>query len=431
MNTLTLDMSRILQTAWTWIERNLLSLGGLLQFGYVVLALLAARVVWGLMRRRAQEWAERPSSPLVRGVVLSLCRIVWPALFCLILGVGVAAGKVLEQPQHILSAVASLATAWIIISLTSSLIGNPFWGRVVAFLVWSGAALSIMGLLKPTMHLLDSLALDFGEVRLSLLGLLRAVIVFIVAFEAAVVIGRFLEGRIRASAQLSPTVQILMLNGSRITLYAAAGLMALASMGISLTSLAVLGGALGVGIGFGLQKIFSNLISGVILLLDKSIKPGDIIEVGDVTGTIASINARYSLIETVDGKEVLIPNEELISGRVTNWTRSNMDVRLTVEVGVSYASDIRQAMRLMEQAAGEHPRVLQKPAPRCMVLRFGESSVDLMLGAWINDPDNGVMPAKSDLMLRIWDLFKAHGIEIPFPQRDVNIRSMPGAPGGE
>lgn len=197
-------------------------------------------------------------------------------------------------------------------------------------------------------------------------------------------------------------------------------------MGVSLTSLAVVGGAVGVGIGFGLQKIFSNLVSGVILLQDKSIKPGDIIEVGGNLGSIQTLNARYALLRTLDGKEILVPNEELISGQVINWTRTDSTVRVAVPVGVAYDADVLLAMRLMEQAAAGVSRVLLGPPPRCLLMNFGESSVDLEMGAWITDPQNGLLSVRSEIYLAIWDLFRAHNIEIPFPQRDIHVKNLPG-----
>ena len=218
-----------------------------------------------------------------------------------------------------------------------------------------------MGLLKPTAKVLDSLALTLGDARVSVLGVLQAVVVFVLALEAAVLVSRFVEARAARAEHLSPAMRVLLTKGARFGLYALAALLALSSMGVSLTSLAVVGGAVGVGIGFGLQKIFSNLVSGVILLLDKSIKPGDIIVVGGNLGSIQTLNARYALLRTLDGKEILVPNEELISGQVINWTRTDSTVRVAVPVGVAYDADVRLAMRLMEQAAAGVPRV--RPAP--------------------------------------------------------------------
>ncbi|MDP2758138.1 MAG: mechanosensitive ion channel, partial [Desulfurivibrionaceae bacterium] len=188
-------------------------------------------------------------------------------------------------------------------------------------------------------------------------------------------------------------------------------------------------GAVGVGIGFGLQKIFSNLISGIILLLDKSIKPGDVITVGETYGWVNSLGARYTSLIAPDGKEFLIPNEDLITQQVENWSFSNSTVCLRIPVGIAYSSDVRKAMALCEEAARQTARIIQDPPPRCLLVAFGESSVDLELGAWISDPANGVKNVKSDVLLKIWETFQKEGMEIPFPQRDVHLKTMP--PGTE
>ena len=178
------------------------------------------------------------------------------------------------------------------------------------------------------------------------------------------------------------------------------------------------------GIGFGLQKVVSNLISGVILLLDKSIKPGDVIEVGDSYGKIQSLGARYVSVITRDGFEYLIPNEDLITQQVINWSFSDRLVRLKIGVGVSYDTDIHKAMDLVVQAARGVNRVLDKPEPMCQLKNFGDSSVDLELYIWIGDPDEGISNVGSTIRLAIWDLFQQHHIKIPFPQRDLHMKSQ-------
>jgi small-conductance mechanosensitive channel len=190
-----------------------------------------------------------------------------------------------------------------------------------------------------------------------------------------------------------------------------------------LTALAVFTGAVGVGIGLGLQKVVSNLISGVILLLDRSIKPGDVIEINGTYGWITSLNARYVSLATRDGKELLIPNEDLITERVTNWSYSNNLIRQSLHIGVSYDSDVPGAMCLAVEAAGTVSRILELPRPTCLLKEFGDSAVNLELRFWIQDPANGTANVRSEVMLRIWDLFREHGIEFPFPQRDLTLRN--------
>ena len=212
---------------------------------------------------------------------------------------------------------------------------------------------------------------------------------------------------------------------ARAVLVMLAFVIALNVAGVDLTAFAIFSGALGVGLGFGLQKVVSNLISGIILLLDRSIKPGDVIALDETYGTINALHARYASVITRDGTEYLIPNEDLITQRVENWTHSNSDVRLKIPIGISYSSDVRRAMELCLEAAAVTKRILERPEPKCLLIGFGDSAVDLELRIWIGDPTNGVRNVRSEVLLGIWDRFHEHGIEFPFPQHDVHVRTMP------
>ena len=196
------------------------------------------------------------------------------------------------------------------------------------------------------------------------------------------------------------------------------------AIGLDLTGLAFLYGIIGVGLGFGLQTVVSNLVSGVIILLDKSIKPGDVIAVGDSFGWVNKIGVRAVSVLTREGKEHLIPNEDLMTREVENWSYSNPNVRISIPVGVSYNTDMDQAIELMKQACEDIPRVLSHPKPVCWMLGFGDSSVDFEIRCWIKDPQSGVGNFRAAILKRVWDLFKEHEIEIPFPQRDVHIRTL-------
>jgi small-conductance mechanosensitive channel len=214
-------------------------------------------------------------------------------------------------------------------------------------------------------------------------------------------------------------------SGYRRTLAAVSAplVLALGSIGIDLTAFAVFSGAVGVGVGFGLQKVVSNLVSGVILLLDRSIKPGDVIELDGTYGSVIALNARYASVQTRDGKEYLIPNEDLITQRVTNWSFSNDLIRLHVKVGISYRSDPHAAIGLALEAARDVPRVLPKPPPNCLLVGFGDSTIDLELRFWISDPVNGIANVRGAVMLNMWDLYQQHGIELPYPQRELTLRN--------
>ena len=281
----------------------------------------------------------------------------------------------------------------------------------------------VVSLLDPTIKLLDSAAVRLGDLRISALTVVEGVFSLAILLWAATVVSDMLERRINRAQGLTPSVRVLFSKLLKIVLVAIAIIVALESVGIDLSAFTVFTGALGVGIGFGLQKTVSNLIAGVMILMDKSIKPGDVIEVAETYGWVNSLGSRYASVITRDGIEYLIPNEDLITQRVSNWSFSRDEIRLRIPVGISYNADVRKAMELCLDAAASVERVLETPKSICLVRGFGDSSVDLELRIWIKDPRNGISNVKSEVLLGIWDRFHEHGIEIPFPQRDIHIKS--------
>jgi small-conductance mechanosensitive channel len=273
--------------------------------------------------------------------------------------------------------------------------------------------------------MLDTIAITLGGLRISALSVVEAMLSLAVLLWLATLASRLLERRITSLPNLTPSVQVLIVKLLKIVLVAIAVVIALRTVGIDLTAFAVFTGAIGVGIGFGLQKAVSNFISGLSILIDKSIKPGDVISVGNSYGWVNSLGTRYVSVITRDATEYLIPNEKLITEQVINWSYSNAEVRLKLPMGVSYNADLRKAIQLCQEAATETPRVLKQPKPLCLVKGFGDSAVDLELRIWINDPKNGVSNVKSEVFLRIWDRFRAEGIEIAFPQRDLHLKTPP------
>ncbi|MBI4366860.1 MAG: mechanosensitive ion channel, partial [Deltaproteobacteria bacterium] len=241
----------------------------------------------------------------------------------------------------------------------------------------------------------------------------------------------FLDRRVRSSADLTPSIQVLIGKLIRLLLITFAILIALSTVGIDFSALAFFSGAVGVGLGFGLQKIVSNLVSGIILLADKSIKPGDVISVGDSFGWVDAMGARYTSVVTRDGREFLIPNEDFVTQRVINWSYSNDEVRIDVKFGVSYAADPHKVCELAIEAAKTVERVLISPAPVCHLKAFADSSLDFTLRFWIRDPVDGLSNVRGKVLLALWDTFKREGIEIPYPVRDVRLsRAAKSAPGG-
>ena len=412
------------EVALAWVRGTVLVPSVGIQAIVVVLCLAVARLISSKLRRRFESWAGRESlGRPVRAGLQALARNSLPIVWLLLQWVAVIVANAAGWPSHLMTIVASLLNAWVIISVTSGMIRDPGWARAIAIIAWSVAALNIVGLLDDTIATLDALALTIGGLRVSALGVLKGVLSLAVLLWAAAVASRIFERRISAAATLTPSVQVLFAKLLKIVLFTVAIVAALSSVGIDLTAFAVFSGAVGVGIGFGLQKVVSNLISGVILLLDKSIKPGDVITVGDTYGWINSLGARYASVVTRDGTEFLIPNEDLITQQVVNWSFSNNAVRLKMPIGISYKSDVRLSIKLCLEAAAETARVIAEPKSACLLKGFGDNSVDLELRIWIEDPQNGTANVRSEVYLRVWDKFHEHGIEIPFPQRDLHLKA--------
>jgi len=275
---------------------------------------------------------------------------------------------------------------------------------------------------------LDSWAFTVGDLRISLLDTLLIAGVILLVITVAWLATRLARTAIKRATRLDGTQMILAEKLSTIVIWALAFFIGIDLLGIDLTALAFFGGAFGLAIGFGLQKTFGNLISGIILLLDKSIKPGDVISVTDqagneAVGQIRKIGIRAISVVTRDQTEHLIPNENLMINQVVNWSYSSRDVRVKAPVGVSYDSDLELVTKLLYQAVEDTPRVLKRPKPRVNLMGFGDNSVDFDLRFWIKDPEEGVANIRSDVYMRIWQLFKQNDIEIPFPQRDLHLRS--------
>jgi len=412
------------EIAHAWVRANVLVPASLVQVAIVVFAALAAWLLAGPVGRGFAQIAARPwASVGLRTFMLRSQQLSLPGTWLLIQWCVHQIAGALDWPNALLTITVNLLAAWVIIGVLSGFVRDPIFSRFVALTVWVIAALNILGWLDAAIALLDSVAMSFGDLRISLLVVIKAVLSLAVLLWVATLVSAILERRIKGSPNLTPSVKVLFSKLLQITLIFFAFVAALSSVGIDLTAFTVFGGAVGVGIGFGLQKIVSNLISGIILLLDKSIKPGDVITVGDYYGAVNSLGARYVSVITRDGIEHLIPNEDLIVNRVENWSYSDNNIRLKAPIGVHYKADIHRARELCLQAASAVTRVLSDPPPVCLLRGFGDSSVDLELRFWICDPQNGRANVTSEVLFGVWDRFRENGIEIPYPQRDIHVRT--------
>lgn len=300
---------------------------------------------------------------------------------------------------------------------------GPATGIAAAAFVIVGA--SRLGGLQPLASGLDRAGIGVGQNRVTLLDVISAAGLAVLLFLVARALIGFLSRLISDAGALDASQRVLFQKLTQIGVVTIAILLGIDVLGIDLTALAIFSGAFGLAIGFGFQKTFGNLISGLILLMDRSIKPGDVIAVGDTFGWVNKIGVRAVSVLTRDGKEHLIPNERLMTEEVENWSFSSRDVRVHVGFSVSYECDLRKVQSLAVEAAKSAPRVLEDPPPVCWIKAFGESAVEFDLRIWIDDPESGVGNIISDVFLRVWDSFKEQGVTMPFPQRELRIRSMP------
>jgi small-conductance mechanosensitive channel len=392
----------------------------------IVLGLMAA--AWGLRRwagERMTAWMRtqtgRPKWQL-RTLVILRNRLGLILFAALSWGTWIVMQEVTwPSRSYLVGLAATIGTAWMAVSFLARLIRNPVLRKIVTWGLWIYVTLFYLGIWDEAQVALDAIALEMGEVRLSVLNLLTALVVIGVLFTVARFVSSTTAARIQRTEDLSPSMRVLVVKMLQIALYAGAFFIGLRAVGVDLTGLAVLSGAIGVGLGFGLQKVVSNLVSGFIILLDKSIKPGDVISLGETFGWVTTLTARYVSITTRDGKEYLIPNEDLITGQVVNWSHSNSFVRLDIYFGTAYGDDPHLVRRIAVEAAQGTSRVLSSKPPVCHIVGFGDSSVDYILRFWISDPTGGLTNIRGNVYLALWDAFKANGVSIPFPQREVRM----------
>jgi len=408
-----------------FVQAHILDPSNLVQFGTIVVVFMLARILAAKVERVFAAWCDRWGKTTIPGTIGGVgAQLILPALWLLFLWLAVLIAREAELPNHIMTIAMSLLAAWVVIRPAGILFQDPVLAKAIAFGAWVIAALNILNLLDKTLRMLARVTFKIGKTPLSLLDILQGVILFAFLAWLASLVAAFVERKMEGNQFLSPSIKVLSTKLIKIALIMTAVLLSLSAVGIDLTAFAVFGGAVGVGVGLGLQKSVANFTSGILLLLDKSIKPGDIISVGNSFGWVKSLNARYVSIETRNGIEHLIPNEDLIVQRVENWSFSNRRVRLHAWVGVHYRSDVRLAIRLCVEAAAQNPRVLAEPPPICLLTAFGESALTLDARFWIEDPEYGTSNVVSEVLLRIWELFGEHGIEIPYPQREVHVRMV-------
>ncbi|MFO7541924.1 MAG: mechanosensitive ion channel [Thiobacillus sp.] len=401
------------------------------EVGVLVLAAAGALLVHRVLSQGLVARTEQHAEFAVRRLALkTLQRILFPISMLL----GVVAGRALLQ-QHgnpvlllnfavpLLISLATIRT--LIYFLRKTFRPGPMvkaWENLIATSIWIVVALHLLGWLPGVLEGLDGMAMQMGSNRVSALAVINLILALVLLWVLALWLARIIENRISKAEYVSASMQVALVKLSKFVLLVLAFLLALNAVGIDLTALAVFGGALGVGLGFGLQRIASNFISGFIVLFDRSIRPGDVITIGDKFGWVQELRARYVVVKDRDGVERLIPNENLITNEVINWSYSDPNVRLRIPVSISYDNDPEEALALLRKAATENPRVLAVPEPATRLIAFGDNGIELELRVWIPDPEAGLASVRSDINLAIWRAFKEASIVIPYPQRDLHIR---------
>ncbi len=391
----------------------------------VVALFLVSHFLARLLRPRWQAWLRTregwPTWRMRLGILVNrqmplmvFVATIWPIVW-------VMRASTWPSRSYLLAVAGQLTFAWLLIALVTRFIGNRVVRLTVRAAGWAWVTVDILGLNEEAIALMEAVAISVGDITLTLWMVVQAVAVLGALLFAVRFVSASAATRIRRSADISPSIQVLTIKVLQVALYSGAFFLGLKAVGVDLTGLAVLSGAIGVGLGFGLQKVVSNLVSGFILLLDKSIKPGDVISLGETFGWIEEMGARYVAVVTRNGKEYLIPNEDLITGQVVNWSHTNAFVRLDIHFGTAYHNDPHLVRKVAIDAAQSVDRVLTSRPAVCHIVGFGDSSVNYVLRFWIDDPTGGLTNIRGAVFLALWDGFAANGIDIPFPQREVRL----------
>ena len=377
-----------------------------------------------ILRRFISKNSKAKNNVITEGLI----KVIFP--ICAIVMIGFAQTiSTIFFSHGLLVLVQKLLIALVVIRLSVYLMRylskpNPIlraFENTVSGVIWVLLALQITGVLPEFINSLDAVTFKIGSQNLSLLMMVQAIIAIFLSILIAMTISKFIKNKLMKVSHLNANAKVMINNVFRIFLYFIAVVIALSSIGINLTVLSIFGGAFGFGLAFGLQKIASNYVCGFIILIDKSIHIGDILIVGEHYGVVTSIRSRYTVLRKLDGVEVIIPNETLISENIVNHSFSDRKVRVSIEVQISYKSPVDTAFEIMLKAAKSEKRVLKDPEPNVYLTGFGDNGIDILLSFYILDPEEGSLLLKSDINKKIWKQFQAKGIEIPYPYRTVEI----------
>ncbi|MCK5284863.1 MAG: mechanosensitive ion channel [Alphaproteobacteria bacterium] len=424
----TFDIDKIWNTLVTWCGEHFWSIYTLYQVLIIIASFIIGAVFYRIVKRKSSQIIDNLEIPIrVKRSLNNIQRLIFhlTTLCMMFLITQLVSLALVDMNIYLIEGIMKVLLAWIVIRIALQFVGNNMLRNFFALSIWIVAALSIFGILEQTATMLDAFGFNIGTFRLSTLAVIKGTFALFILLYLATFVSTFAERHVLRSKSLTRSSQVLIAKIVRITLITFALLIGVTSAGIDLSIFTVFSGAVGLGIGFGLQKVVSNLFSGLLLLMDKSITPGDIIELEN-SGTFGWVNnmgARYTEIITHDNKSYLIPNEDFITNRVINWSHGNNLIRIETTFGVHYNSDPHQVIELAAKAAAIPERVIETPKAVCWLTEFGDSSLNFSLRFWIKDAQKGITNVTGEVMLSLWDTFKEHNIEIPYPHREVFIHN--------
>ncbi len=417
-------MNNEIQLIWQEIQADMSTPVVLWQLAVIITAVATAWMINGVLRQYVMRHAPEQWKLAIGGinrVLFPLTTLVFVLSSQLILS-GWQHTSLLQLASRLLLAMAAIR---LIVYFMRYVFPSGGWLKalesMIAWSIWGALALHLTGVLPQLMQGLEDMRFNIGKNQVNLLLVLQALLTVIITIFIALWLSRLLENRLMRAEHVNVNLRVILTKLIRIVLLFIATLIALSAVGLDITLLSVFGGALGVGLGFGLQRIASNYVSGFIILLDKSMQIGDVITADGHYGVVNDLRTRYLVLRKLDGTEVIIPNETLIVNSVINHSFSDHKARVQVPVQISYDSSLELAMRLISDIAMQNPRVLKVPEPTVLIKGFGESGIDLMLSVWIPDPEEGSASLQSEIYLKIWHAFQENNISIPYPQREVRI----------
>lgn len=421
-----IDVIALWNDVASWCASYFWSADTFLQLAIVAGAFAVSSIAYRFIRVPLTARIDALKVPFTaRRVLHNLRRLILPLMVLVVVFVSasIAGSELIGIDITLSRVILKLLAAWIFIRAVMQFIGNNLVRNFFAMSIWIIAALSIFGVLDETTKALDAVGFDVSGGRLSALAAIKGLFSIFTLLYLAIFVSTFAERRVLESKSLNRSSQVLVAKIVRITLVVVALFLGVTSAGIDLSLFTVFGGAIGLGIGFGLQKGVSNLFSGVLLLMDRSIQPGDILEMKDGTfGWVQHMGARYTEVVTRDNKSFLIPNEDFITQQVVNWSHGNTLIRVEVSFGVDYKHNPHEIIAMATEAVVHaHERICADPVPVCHFVEFGDSSLNFKLRFWIKDAEKGVTNMRAAVMLKLWDVFHENNVSIPYPHRDVRI----------